>query len=642
MFFTLSYLIITLLPFTEFGFAFNALMMCLAVWHSVLLSLNKQGIRNAILNAVALIGMAITVMSIGLKSTVSVFVALMLLACQLKVIQATTLKQWRQVLVLNFFTFPCAFLFSQSLYVALLVLIMLGFNLVLMQTLQKVGTFKAAGQFVISKIMLSCILSVFLILFLPRLPAFWQMPGPQLAKTGLSETVSPFSISKLSQSDELAFRALLNETSIQQGQTPLYWRAIIHDKFDGQQWTIANLQKAPISYKKRDELPSYTIIAQPSNTPWLYALGFSTSPTALVQSSYFGTLFRTDKLTSTFEYVVTPAKGNANTTLSGWQYRNNTTIVKRLNPRAQNLAQQWDQQTNTTAEFITVMRRYFIEQQFSYTLSPQVTTSEHMVDQFLFEYKSGFCGHYASTVAMMMRSIGIPARLVSGYLGAEYNEKQGYFSIYQYDAHAWVEYFVPNEGWKSLDPTAWVSPERLQGSLSQYQPLANEFQSNLGMSLAAFSDFASINWLRIKLEELDYQWTRWVLNFDQQKQTSMLEAMLGKNYQHFSGVIAILTLGMIFTSLFFYIQLNSKSKEPDAIKHYRRLIALSSINLEHTAPKQSIALLQQQFPQQSDALIRFYADFSANRYQGKTFGKNQNIHAKNLINSIKTKAKRTI
>nr|WP_274602021.1 DUF3488 and transglutaminase-like domain-containing protein [Pseudoalteromonas sp. S16_S37] len=642
MFFTLSYLTITLLPITAFGFAFNALMVCLAVWHIALLRLNKQGVRNAILNAVALVGMAITVMSIGIKSTVSVFVALMLLACQLKVLQAKTLRQWRQVLVLNFFTFSCAFLFSQSLYIALLVLFMLGFNLVLMQTLQHVGTIKATSQFVVSKILLSCVLSVLLILFLPKLPAFWQLPGPQLAKTGLSETVSPFSISQLSQSDELAFRAIFNDVDIQQGQTPLYWRAIIHDEFDGQQWHIANLQKATINYEKSGGQPTYSIIAQPSNTPWLYALGFASSSTNNVQSNYFGTLFRTDRLTATLEYVVTPAKVDASPTMSRWQYQHNTAIPKQLNLRAQRLAQQWDKQSGTTAEFIALMRKYFVEQGFSYTLTPQVATSEHMIDQFLFDYKSGFCGHYASTVAMMMRSVGIPARLVSGYLGAEYNEKQGYFSIYQYDAHAWVEYFVPNEGWKRLDPTAWVSPERLQGSLSQYQPLANQFQSNLGMSLAAFSSFPAINWLRLKLEELDYQWTRWVLNFDRQKQSSMLEAMLGKNNQHLSGVIAIITLGIIFTGIFFYIQFNSRIKEPDAIKHYRRLCSFSSIDLEHTPPKQSIEQLQQQFPEQSADLMQFYADFCANRYQGKTFGKNQNIHAKNLINSIKTKAKRTI
>lgn len=635
-------MILTLLPITDFGIAFNSLMIGLAAWHGARLFQKKSNVRNAILNVVAIVGMAITVMSIGLKNTVSVFVALMLLACQLKVLQAKSLTQWRQVLVLNFFTFPCAFLFSQSLYVALLVLGMLSFNLVLMITIQNIETTKSASRFVLSKIVLSCMLSALLILFLPRLPAFWQLPGPQTAKTGLSETVSPFSISQLSQSDELAFRAIFNNKNIRQAQSPLYWRAIVHDEFDGQQWHIANLQKTAISIKKQPAAPSYSIIAQPSNAPWLYALGAASSPTNIVKNTYFGTLFRTDKLNATLEYIVTPSITDNNTQMPNWLYRNNTAIPGSLNPRARALAQQWDNQANTTGQFIALMRRYFTDQQFSYTLTPQAATSEHMIDQFLFDYKSGFCGHYASTVAMMMRSVGIPARLVSGYLGAEYNEQQGYFSVYQYDAHAWVEYFVPGKGWQSLDPTAWVSPQRLLGSLSQYQPLANEFQTNLGISLTAFSSFPAINWLRLKLEELDYQWTRWVLNFDQQKQNSMLENLLGKNAKQWSGIVAVVLLSIIFSILFFYIQMSHRVKEPRAIRLYRQLMSLSSQDLASTAPKKSIELLQQQFPEYGAQLEQFYANFAAHRYQGKSFGKNQNIHAKNLINSIKTKAKRKI
>ncbi|CAH9061972.1 Protein-glutamine gamma-glutamyltransferase [Pseudoalteromonas holothuriae] len=639
---TLCYLLLTLLPIAKFGTPFNTLMVLLALWHGLLIVKKQTGVRNSILNGIAIIGMAITVVSIGLHSTVSIFVALLLLACQLKVLQAKTTSQWRQILVLNFFTLPCIFLFSQSLYIALLVMIMLGLNLSFMLQLQKVGSFKAVSRFVFSKMILSCVLSIFLLLFLPKLPAFWQLPGPQLAKTGLSENVSPFSIAQLSQSDELAFRAVFASERLQQSQAPLYWRAIIHNKFDGKQWTIANFQKAAADLQKNIQSEPYTVIAEPSNTPWLYALDLATSPTTDVQSNPYGTLYRTNKLSSTFEYIVEPANDDIITNISGWQYRINTALPKNVNPKAQNLAKQWGQSSNTTAQFISLMRRYFQDQGFSYTLTPQVATSEHMIDQFLFEYKSGFCGHYASTAAMMMRSAGIPARLVSGYLGAEYNQEQGYYSVYQYDAHAWVEYFVPNEGWKRIDPTAWVSPQRLLGSLSQYQPLANEFQSNLGISLAAWSGFPAINWLRLQLEQIDYQWTRWVLNFDQQKQSSLLKSLFGDNAKQLSGIIVIILLCIIFCALFFYAQYKKVIKEPLVIRLYRQLIALSQDDLSHTPPKKAIVILQQQFAQDTSALAQFYADFAANRYQGKTFGKDQSEHAKKLINSIKTKSKRKI
>ncbi|WP_158678195.1 transglutaminase-like domain-containing protein [Pseudoalteromonas sp. T1lg23B] len=315
-------------------------------------------------------------------------------------------------------------------------------------------------------------------------------------------------------------------------------------------------------------------------------------------------------------------------------------MPEQLNPKAQELAKQWDLNSTTTKQYIELMQRYFSTQGFSYTLTPDVTTSSHRIDQFLFEYKNGFCGHYASSVAVLLRSAGIPARLVSGYLGAEYNIQQGYFSVYQYDAHAWVEYFVPNEGWKRLDPTAWVSPGRLLGSLSEHQTLAGEFQQNLGLSLVAWQDFKAINWLRLRLEQLDYQWTRWVLNFDQDKQTSLLQTLFGNKGKQWAGALVVLVISLVLTILFFYVQRIVKVKEPTVIKRYRQLIGFCDKDLSALPPKRAIDELIRQYSEQREMLLQFYADFAANRYQGKSFGKNQNKHAKNLINSIKTKAKR--
>ncbi|CAM3999165.1 transglutaminaseTgpA domain-containing protein [Pseudoalteromonas byunsanensis] len=637
---TLSYLLITFLPVTPFGTPFNILMLLLAIWHGVMVYKKNTGVKNSLLNIIAILGIAITVISINITNTVELFVALMLLACQLKVLQATTNRQWQQIHVLNFFTIPSVFLFSQSLYVALMVMMLLGINLVAMLQLQHRASLAYSGKFTLSTVLLSMALSILLLIFMPKLPAFWQMPGPTLAKTGLTEDVDPFNIVKLAKSDELAFRAIFSDGSQPQINTPLYWRAIIHDKFDGNQWRMSNLQNVSSNLTANSNQPPYKIIAQASNLPWLYALEHAISPTKAVNNNYFGTLFRTDKITSTFEYQVQPANARQQVHMPNWQYRFYTTLPEQLNPKTQALAKQWDLSSTTTKQFIDLMQLYFVTQAFSYTLTPDVTNSEHKVDQFLFEYKNGFCGHYASSVAILLRSAGIPARLVSGYLGAEYNNQLGYFSVYQYDAHAWVEYYVPNEGWKVLDPTAWVSPDRLLGSLSEHQTLAGEFQQNLGLSLVAWSDFKAVNWLRLQLEQLDYQWTRWVLNFDQQKQASLLQALFGAKGKQWVGALVILIISVVLTLLFFYVKRAQQVKEALAIKRYRQLIGLSKKNLSAAPPKRAVDELIQQFTDHREMLQQFYADFAANRYQGKSFGKNQNKHAKNLINSIKTKAKR--
>ncbi len=295
---TLSYLLLTFLPTMSFGTPFSILMLLLALWHVVLVIKNKPGVKNALLNLIAIVGMLITGFSVGAKNTVELFVALMLLACQLKVLQATTSRQWQQIYVLNFFTIPSVFLFSQSLYVALIVLILLGINLTFMLQVQHRVSLAFAGKFTLSKVLLSMSLSILLLIFMPKLPAFWQMPGPTLAKTGLTEDVDPFNIVELVKSDELAFRALFNDETQPQVNTPLYWRAIIHDRFDGTQWRMSNLQNVASNLTPNSLQSPYKIIAEASNLPWLYALDFAMSPTKSVNYNYFGTLYRTDKITS--------------------------------------------------------------------------------------------------------------------------------------------------------------------------------------------------------------------------------------------------------------------------------------------------------------------------------------------------------
>ncbi|MFD2273469.1 transglutaminase family protein [Undibacterium arcticum] len=76
-----------------------------------------------------------------------------------------------------------------------------------------------------------------------------------------------------------------------------------------------------------------------------------------------------------------------------------------------------------------------------------------------------FCEHYASSFVVLMRALGIPARVVTGYQGGEMNPIDGYMTIRQSDAHAWAEVWLPQRGWLRVDPTAAVAPERVELNL---------------------------------------------------------------------------------------------------------------------------------------------------------------------------------
>lgn len=95
--------------------------------------------------------------------------------------------------------------------------------------------------------------------------------------------------------------------------------------------------------------------------------------------------------------------------------------------------------------------------EFSYTLdNSRDDPSIDPVEDFLFNRKRGHCEYFASALALMLRGVGIPSRLVSGFKGAEYNEKSGKFEVRALHAHAWVEGYV-NGGWVIFDATP---PER--------------------------------------------------------------------------------------------------------------------------------------------------------------------------------------
>lgn len=96
--------------------------------------------------------------------------------------------------------------------------------------------------------------------------------------------------------------------------------------------------------------------------------------------------------------------------------------------------------------------RHF-HQEYDYTLDFLGRASDTPLEDFLFKYKSGHCEYFASAMVLMLRSQGIPARLVTGFLGGEYNPLEGYYIVRQLNAHAWVEAYLPGEGWQVFDPT---------------------------------------------------------------------------------------------------------------------------------------------------------------------------------------------
>ena len=95
----------------------------------------------------------------------------------------------------------------------------------------------------------------------------------------------------------------------------------------------------------------------------------------------------------------------------------------------------------------------FFKSNLAYSLSPGKSDG---LDDFLFDNKLGFCSHFASALAILLRQHDIPVRVITGFLGGEYNELGGYYIVRQKNAHSWVEVYVNNR-WNRIDPSIYVN-----------------------------------------------------------------------------------------------------------------------------------------------------------------------------------------
>jgi hypothetical protein len=120
--------------------------------------------------------------------------------------------------------------------------------------------------------------------------------------------------------------------------------------------------------------------------------------------------------------------------------------------QVRDLARRVTESAVTTHERTTAVLNHLLTE-YQYSLDADTATSLHPIDDFLFRRKTGYCEHYATAMVIMLRTLGVPARLVTGFLATEWNEFGGYYTVRQRDAHAWVEVFYPHSGWIKFDPT---------------------------------------------------------------------------------------------------------------------------------------------------------------------------------------------
>lgn len=496
----------------------------------------QKTVRMQTINALAVLLCLLLISQLWRQDMQDSMLQLLFFSASLRLFSVTNdLRHAKKLVWVQYFLIATGFMLNQSLLFACAVFLLFFCNLYLHYLLfapVHQRQFQWSEFRLLLWIMPFCIA---LFLLFPRLPPLWQIDRQHQAQTGLANELSLGGLEKLVQNDSLAFRVEFHgEKPLQQD---LYWRAKVFERFTGQDWQ-ADLLPTPLQPSQHHARYHYQLVVEPHFQRSLFSLGQVSQLRGHVNPVAAGLIESRQQVSRRFSYSLT-SDGLA-VTQQNEQEASRNLLLGHSNPQASELALQLLKQHPTAPAYAQALYRYFQDEQYRYSLRPPVLNKKAQIDQFLFEHKVGFCGHYASAAAYLFRAAGFPARVVGGYQGGSWQAQGDYWQVLQKDAHAWVEYL--DQGlWRRFDATAVVAPLRLtQGlsdalSLSERQFLEQFFQQGVLGS-----------WLK-QLDWMDYYWSVWVLSFDQIEQRFIWQSLKSLPWQWIStALIAALLLMLCF------------------------------------------------------------------------------------------------
>lgn len=596
----------------------SAFAFALLVWRGFAARRSLRMPGRAVKAILALAGVLVVLATYRTVNGAEAGSALLMLMIGIKLTEVKRVRDAVFTLVLAWFLVFAALLYSQEIpFVAWMILsgwaLVAALLTVTRNAVQPefMSAFRQSGRYLAQALPFA----VILFLLFPRLPGpLWGVPSPNASGvTGLDDSMSPGSISRLAQSDEVAFRVRFD------GEPPppaeLYWRGPTLSSFNGRTW-LPGVVRFRGQQRPTDlgNAVSYTVMLEPHQRNWMYALTWPASypEDALLTSEFLLAARRPITQRRSYE-VVSFLAHTLDPELSGDHAYWALQMPREGNQRARELAQSWRQEAGNPRDIVQRALAMFRDEEFFYTLEPPLNRGD-IVDDFLFRTRSGFCEHYAGAFVFLMRAAGVPARVVTGYLGGELNEYSNYLVVRQSDAHAWAEVWLEGEGWVRVDPTAAISPERI---LSGFSSVLNEQQTEAGEASGLFYLMVE---LEMRWEALNVVWNEFFLGFGPETQFNLLASMGMDDPDWQKMVIAMLilmtVLGMLLWAWLWWTH-RPLALDP-ALLLYRRLQRRLARRLGpprlHEGPEDFYRRVLHDAPEHA-ALVREFIDaYLASRY----------------------------
>lgn len=547
-------------------------------------------------------------------------VTFLLLLMALKLMEMRARRDVIVVIFLCFFILLTEYLYSQSLPVAalsviavvLLFFVLVGTNLV-DADLPAARKLRLVGLIFAKALPLAAAMFV----LFPRVSGpLWGLPGDAAgSRTGLSESMSPGSISRLLESNEIAFRAQFATTPPSNDQ--LYWRGPVFGYFSGRFWAPLRARTvAPPALDVRADSASvheYTITLEPHQRDWLFALEMPALPSDAVLGARFTSeaqMISRQLVTDRVRYRVlsyTRYKAGLNETpesLAEWLQ-----LPRGLNPRTRQFAEDLRRQVGgnpgsdaVPTQLVVAALDQLRRGGYKYTLEPPLLLGRDSVDEFLFDTRQGYCEHYASAFVVLMRMLGIPSRVVTGYQGGELNPVDRFVAVRQSDAHAWSEVWLAGRGWVRVDPTAIVAPVRIESGATE--AARQQGLAPLGMAVR------QLDWmrrLRFNWEAVQNAWYQWVLSYSRERQRDFLLQLGFSPDWRTLGWLFAGALSVLLSVLAFFSLRHRTDRDPLAVLFERFRLRLREAGIavhEHEGPRDLAARLERELANEPLARAR--------------------------------------
>lgn len=552
----------------------------------------------------------------GKEAGVTMLVVLM----SLKTLELRARRDALVVFFLGFFLVLTHFLYSQSMLTALAMLLSVwGLMTALVLAHMPVGTppLWQAGRLAARSALFGAPVMVALFVLFPRIGPLWGMPQDAMGRTGLSGTLRLGGVAEVANDDSIALRVRFDEGQ-ELPPASLYFRGPVLSRFDGVEWRrrpyglmAANGRSVPdlrtsglaVRYEMTLEASRLALLPlleltpdQPDSAPRLDGWTFSLRPDLQWQSDRIVTerLRVSAQAWSRFEY------GGS---LPEFERQEFTQLPEGYNPRVREWASAFRHRPeHRQADARTLAQAVLAHVRsagFSYTLAPG-TYGRDAIDEFWLGRRAGFCEHFATAFVVVMRAMGVPARVVTGYQGADPRPVDGYFVVRQSHAHAWAEFWQPGRGWQRADPTAAVAPERVSISRNLQPPSGLVVGALRNVNPQLLFD------LRVAWEAMNNRWNQWVLNYSRTQQFDLLQRLgiRAPDWQDLGLVLlALLSGGALAGAAWAWW--DRRRQDPWQRQRSRIRDALAPLGIEvlpHHAPRQLAQRVRERLGERSDLL----------------------------------------